>query len=129
MKLTKIQRQLTLAATAFTRPCRSPGCSCCSLPSFCLCAPLANAQLAGKGEIKGVVTDATGAVVPGATVTATSTTQGTKFTRYHLELRRLQHHPSQPRHLYASPLPPRVFRPDSGKHPRQCPEVADLKFS
>ncbi len=41
----------------------------------------ANAQLAGKGEIKGSVTDSTGAVVPGATVTATSTTTGTKFTR------------------------------------------------
>jgi Carboxypeptidase regulatory-like domain/TonB dependent receptor-like, beta-barrel len=41
----------------------------------------ASAQLAGKGEIKGVVTDSSGAVVPGATVTATSTTQGTKFTR------------------------------------------------
>jgi hypothetical protein len=41
----------------------------------------ASAQLAGKGEIKGTVTDTTGAVVPGATVTATSTTQGTTFTR------------------------------------------------
>jgi Carboxypeptidase regulatory-like domain/TonB dependent receptor len=41
----------------------------------------ASAQLAGKGEIKGVVTDSSGAVVPGAVVTATSTTQGTKITR------------------------------------------------
>src|SRR5258708_18983871 len=41
----------------------------------------ASAQLSGKGEIKGTVTDASGAVVPDATVTATSTTQGTKFTR------------------------------------------------
>ena len=41
----------------------------------------ANAQLSGKGEIKGVVTDSTGAVVPNATVTATSATQGTKLTR------------------------------------------------
>ena len=41
----------------------------------------ASAQLAGKGEIKGQITDTSGAVVPGATVTATSTTQGTKFTR------------------------------------------------
>src|SRR5580704_19072216 len=41
----------------------------------------ASAQLSGKGEIKGVVTDPTGAVVPNATVTATSTTQGTKLTR------------------------------------------------
>ena len=41
----------------------------------------ASAQLAGRGEIKGIVTDSSGAVVPGATVTATSTTQGTKISR------------------------------------------------
>ena len=41
----------------------------------------ASAQLAGKGEIKGIVTDTTGAVIPGAVVTATSTTQGTKISR------------------------------------------------
>jgi Carboxypeptidase regulatory-like domain/TonB-dependent Receptor Plug Domain len=41
----------------------------------------ASAQLAGKGEIKGQITDSSGAVIPGATVTATSTTQGTKFAR------------------------------------------------
>jgi hypothetical protein len=41
----------------------------------------ANAQLSGRGEIKGTVTDSTGAVVPGATVTATSTTTGVKLTR------------------------------------------------
>src|SRR6266446_1549790 len=41
----------------------------------------ASAQLSGKGEIKGVVTDSSGAVVPGATVTATSTTQGSKLSR------------------------------------------------
>jgi hypothetical protein len=41
----------------------------------------ASAQLSGKGEIKGTVIDSSGAVVPDATVTATSTTQGTKFTR------------------------------------------------
>ena len=35
-------------------------------------APL-HAQLAGKGAITGTVTDPTGAVVPGATVTATNT--------------------------------------------------------
>jgi len=45
------------------------------------CAPPAGAQLAGKGAIKGVVTDPSGAVVPGATVVATSTTRGTKITR------------------------------------------------
>src|SRR5260370_20018951 len=41
----------------------------------------ASAQLSGKGEIKGVVTDSSGAVVPGATVTATSTTQDSKLSR------------------------------------------------
>jgi hypothetical protein len=41
----------------------------------------ASAQLSGKGEIKCVITDSTGAMVPNATVTATSTTQGTKVTR------------------------------------------------
>jgi len=39
-----------------------------------------NAQLAGKGSIKGSVTDPTGAMVPNATITATSTTRGTKLT-------------------------------------------------
>ncbi len=39
------------------------------------------AQLAGKGEIKGVIADTTGAVVPNASVTATSTTRGVAITR------------------------------------------------
>lgn len=39
----------------------------------------ADAQLAGKGSIKGSVTDPTGAVVPNASITATSTTRGTKL--------------------------------------------------
>ncbi len=46
-----------------------------------LCAGPATAQLAGKGEIKGVITDSSGAVVPGAVVTATSTTTGVKVSR------------------------------------------------
>lgn len=45
-----------------------------------LYTPPANAQLAGKGEIQGIVTDPTGAVIPGATVVAISSTQGTKTT-------------------------------------------------
>ncbi len=40
----------------------------------------ANAQLSGKGEITGMVSDPSGAVIPGATVIATSTTRGTKVT-------------------------------------------------
>ena len=45
-----------------------------------LCGSPASAQLSGKGEIKGTVTDPSGAVVPGATVVATSTSRGMKFT-------------------------------------------------
>lgn len=40
----------------------------------------ASAQLSGKGEIVGTVTDPAGAVVSGATVVATSTTRGTTLT-------------------------------------------------
>jgi hypothetical protein len=40
----------------------------------------AYAQLAGKGSIKGTVTDPSGAVVPNATVVATSTTRGTTLS-------------------------------------------------
>src|SRR6202453_592183 len=46
-----------------------------------LWSSFATAQLAGKGEIKGIVTDSSGAVVPGAVVTAISTTQGTTLAR------------------------------------------------
>ena len=53
------------------------------LPKFLLIAIaillniiLAGAQLSGKGSIKGSVTDPRGAVVPDASVTATSTTRG-----------------------------------------------------
>ena len=42
-----------------------------------LCATgVARAQLSGKGELKGTVTDPSGAVVPGATVTAVQNTTG-----------------------------------------------------
>lgn len=45
------------------------------------CISPASAQLSGKGEIKGIVTDPSGAVVSGAVVTATSTTRNIKVTR------------------------------------------------
>jgi len=45
-----------------------------------LFGPSAFAQLSGKGEITGRVTDPSGAVVPGATVVAKSTTRGTTVT-------------------------------------------------
>jgi Carboxypeptidase regulatory-like domain len=80
MKFIKIERQFTPRRTSL--PARAfYGLLLLLTTVVLLCSPSAKAQLAGKGEIKGVVTDATGAVVPGATVTATSTTQGTKFTR------------------------------------------------
>lgn len=41
----------------------------------------ARGQLSGKGSIVGVVSDPTGAVVPGATVTATNTANGATVTR------------------------------------------------
>jgi hypothetical protein len=50
------------------------------LAVIALFASSAVAQLAGKGEIKGTVTDPTGAVVSNATVVATSTSRGLQFT-------------------------------------------------
>lgn len=41
----------------------------------------ANAQLAGTGAISGIVTDSTGAIIPQATVTATSVTTNVKTVR------------------------------------------------
>ena len=41
----------------------------------------ANAQMAGYGAISGTVTDTTGAVIGGATVTATLVDQNTSTTR------------------------------------------------
>ncbi len=46
-----------------------------------LAAPRALAQIGGTGSIQGVVADATGAVIPGATVIATSLATGVKTTR------------------------------------------------
>jgi len=46
---------------------------------ICLTIP-ASAQLAGKGSIKGTITDPSGAVIPGASVTVTSTTRGISTT-------------------------------------------------
>src|SRR5579859_1479585 len=42
---------------------------------------VARAQLSGKGEIKGVVTDATGAVIANATVTGTESSTGVSISR------------------------------------------------
>ena len=80
MTFNKIQRQATLRRG--TSSVRAFYGLLLFLAAFVLLSSTsANAQLAGKGEIKGVVVDSTGAVIPGALVTATSTTTGTKITR------------------------------------------------
>jgi Carboxypeptidase regulatory-like domain len=48
---------------------------------FGIAASPASAQIAGAGAITGVVADSTGAVIPNATVTATSVSTGAKVTR------------------------------------------------
>jgi Carboxypeptidase regulatory-like domain len=78
MTFNRIQRQATLRRGTFNARAFSGFLLIAIALLFSLPA---NAQLSGKGEIKGVVTDASGAMVPNATVTATSTTQGTKLTR------------------------------------------------
>lgn len=50
------------------------------LAALLLAGPTASAQLAGKGSIKGAVTDNSGAVIPNASVVATSTTRGIRMT-------------------------------------------------
>lgn len=52
--------------------------SCLAVLFLMLGAASAVAQLAGKGQITGVVTDKTGAVIPAAAVTATNTATGIK---------------------------------------------------
>ncbi len=57
---------------------------CLAILSFCVAiftfAAKGNAQTAGTGNIQGAVTDATGAVIPNATVTATNTATQVKHT-------------------------------------------------
>jgi hypothetical protein len=79
MTLNKMQRQATLRRGIFNVRAFS-GLVVLFTGIVLFWSPSANAQLSGKGAIKGMITDSTGAVVPGATVTATSTTQGTKAT-------------------------------------------------
>jgi hypothetical protein len=80
MTFNKIHRQATLRrGTSFIRV--FSGLFVLLTAIALLWSSSASAQLSGRGEIKGTVTDSTGAVIPGATVTATSTTQGTKFAR------------------------------------------------
>jgi Carboxypeptidase regulatory-like domain len=56
--------------------------SCVALLVIAMITPLgANAQMAGTGAISGTVTDSTGAVIGGATVTATSIDQNQSTTR------------------------------------------------
>jgi hypothetical protein len=80
MTFNEIQRQAMLRrGTSRVRP--FSGLFLLLTAMVLLWSSSATAQLAGKGEIKGIVTDSTGAVVPGAVVTAISTTQGTTLAR------------------------------------------------
>ena len=79
MTFNKIQGQATLCRGTFN--VRAFSGLLVLLTAIVLWSPSANGQLSGKGEIKGVVTDSSGAVVPGAVVTATSATQGNKMSR------------------------------------------------
>jgi hypothetical protein len=77
---TKIQSQPTLSRGT-SSVCAFSGFLLLLTATMSLLSSPASAQLSGKGEIKGTVTDSSGAVVPNATVTATSTTQGSKLSR------------------------------------------------
>ncbi len=78
MKTKKLSSRLALAATmnvGFARNVAFPAAMLLAL------SVTAGAQLAGKGSIVGVVKDPTGAIVPGATVTATNNANGATVTR------------------------------------------------
>jgi Carboxypeptidase regulatory-like domain len=49
--------------------------------SLLISSSIARAQIGGAGSIQGVITDPTGAVIPGATVVATNVATGVKTTR------------------------------------------------
>ncbi len=92
MKFINIERQLASSRTSL--PARAfSGLLLLLTAVVLLCSPSAKAQLAGKGEIKGIVTDATGAVVPGATVTATAVDPGHQVYPHHIKLWRFRHDP------------------------------------
>ena len=63
----------------YQAPRRFAAClSACLVVVFLLAANTLHAQLAGTGTIQGTVTDTTGAVVPGATLTLTNTATGVR---------------------------------------------------
>ncbi len=75
MKFAKFQIQLLPVKRSLTTALFA-----CLTLLLTLATPAAQAQLSGKGEIKGSVTDSTGAVISNAAIVATSTTRGTKIT-------------------------------------------------
>ena len=77
-----------------------------------LFAGSAMAQIAGTGAISGTVTDPTGAVVAGATVTATDTSTNVQTVRTTTGCGRLQHHPTHSRSLHRHCYGPRLRTDD-----------------
>ena len=70
---TRIPLPLHIAATTICSRIRSLRVAALSLGFFLVLAATLHAQLGGSGSINGAVTDPSGAVVVGATVTATNT--------------------------------------------------------
>ena len=80
--LSKLFQSGQAASGSMTRMLGFAAWSCMAFLVIAMMAPLgANAQMAGTGEIAGTVTDSTGAVIGGATVTATSVDQNVSTTR------------------------------------------------
>ena len=78
MKTKKISSRLALAATMNVRFARNAAVPAAMMLAMTMTA---GAQLAGKGSIVGVVKDPSGAIVPGATITATNVANGATVTR------------------------------------------------
>ena len=80
--LSKLFQSRQAASGSMARMLSFAAWSCVALLVIAMMTPLgANAQMAGYGAISGTVTDTTGAVIGGATVTATSVDQGVNTVR------------------------------------------------
>ena len=74
------RRRVTLFVTLFRHGCLAAGMAVplVAVAAFC---PAVNAQTGGEAGLQGTVTDASGAAVPNATVTATNNNSGVSTTR------------------------------------------------